>query len=621
MKLRSLSPGARSSGRRCPRRRCRPRARDRVAVIAAQQVAQVERAVRDVDLRRGEVALLERGAARQVRDVLRRLGRDLHEPARAGVRRRVAEARLGVDHRRQQERIELLGPRLLADDVLVGERQRELAHDVGQARHDDAPRSAASSATPSVSVTRRRRRRRNATRERRADWSGVMIGRALIGLLNSRARRTARFRAARASRCCHGVRRPAGLLLLRKLPRGAFVDADMAAGGRPLRTHGLVRDHGDRRVVDAVHAGLEEQRRLDDRGGRRPDRARRPPRARPRSALRRGARSHPRAIPDPRASRTRAWRSPRGRPRRRARPSAPQRATTASRSSGVAYSSCTTASVDSVAAPSRSSAASAVDLPAPRPPVRPTKGTLPDTARQLAAGSSASGSAASAASALGRRPRPRSPPASAVPATSSASSAASAAPSASGSSAAAASARRRASASGARGGRRSPAKTSSLRPSSGTLSRSPAPCSSAPSSSSRLELLGRQDLRLEDLALDALDAQRQAAALGVDLEDLHLDLVARGDDLARVLDVVRRELGDVHEALDAVEDLDEGAERDDLRDRALELVTDVVRVDDALPRILLGLLETEARCAGAHGLYRAPSQRRCRRSRGSRSGG
>src|SRR5204862_500769 len=39
------------------------------------------------------------------------------------------------------------------------------------------------------------------------------------------------------------------------------------------------------------------------------------------------------------------------------------------------YSSCTTASVESVAAPSRSRAASASDLPAPIPPVRPTKGS------------------------------------------------------------------------------------------------------------------------------------------------------------------------------------------------------------------------------------------------------
>ena len=65
------------------------------------------------------------------------------------------------------------------------------------------------------------------------------------------------------------------------------------------------------------------------------------------------------------------------------------------------------------------------------------------------------------------------------------------------------------------------------------------------------------------------------------------------DDLARALDVVRRELGDVHEPLHAVEDLHEGAEGDDLRDLARQLVADVVGVHDPLPGVLLGLLETE----------------------------
>jgi len=95
------------------------------------------------------------------------------------------------------------------------------------------------------------------------------------------------------------------------------------------------------------------------------------------------------------------------------------------------------------------------------------------------------------------------------------------------------------------------------------------------------------------LGLDALDREREPAPVGVDLDDLDRDVVALGDDLTRVLDVVRSELGDVHEALDAVQDLDEGAEGHNLRDGALELVADVVGVDDALPRILLGLLETE----------------------------
>jgi hypothetical protein len=124
-----------------------------------------------------------------------------------------------------------------------------------------------------------------------------------------------------------------------------------------------------------------------------------------------------------------------------------------------------------------------------------------------------------------------------------------------------------------------PEKTSSLNPSSGT-------------SSVQAALLGER-LARQLLALDPLDRQRQAPALGVDLQDLHADLVARGDDLARVLHVVVGQLGDVHEALDAVEDLDEGAEGDHLRDLALELVADPVGVDHALPRVLLGLLEAQ----------------------------
>ena len=57
--------------------------------------------------------------------------------------------------------------------------------------------------------------------------------------------------------------------------------------------------------------------------------------------------------------------------------------------------------------------------------------------------------------------------------------------------------------------------------------------------------------------------------------------------------MVRCELRDVDEALDAVEHLDECAEADDLGHLALQLVADRVRVEDALPRILLGLLEPQ----------------------------
>src|SRR5215211_4673737 len=107
-------------------------------------------------------------------------------------------------------------------------------------------------------------------------------------------------------------------------------------------------------------------------------------------------------------------------------------------------------------------------------------------------------------------------------------------------------------------------------------------------------LLRRRAVALrQHLTLDPLDREGEAAPLRVDLEDLDLDVVARLDDLARVLDVVLGELGDVDEPLHALEDLDEGAEGHDLGDLALELVTDVVGVDHALPRVLLGLLQAQ----------------------------
>ena len=89
--------------------------------------------------------------------------------------------------------------------------------------------------------------------------------------------------------------------------------------------------------------------------------------------------------------------------------------------------------------------------------------------------------------------------------------------------------------------------------------------------------LGAVGARLNRIGvLDALEREREAAAVAVDLDDLHVHRLALRDDLARVLDVVLRELGDVHEPLDAGEDLDEGAEGDDLRDAAFDDVALVV---------------------------------------------
>ena len=107
-------------------------------------------------------------------------------------------------------------------------------------------------------------------------------------------------------------------------------------------------------------------------------------------------------------------------------------------------------------------------------------------------------------------------------------------------------------------------------------------------------LLGERTQRLDAVAVDALDAQAQAPALRVDLDDLDLHLLANRDDLIRALDVAVGQLADVHEALDAGIDLDEGAEGDDLGDLAVDHVADAVLRDDLLPRIFLRLLETQA---------------------------
>ena len=52
-------------------------------------------------------------------------------------------------------------------------------------------------------------------------------------------------------------------------------------------------------------------------------------------------------------------------------------------------------------------------------------------------------------------------------------------------------------------------------------------------------------------------------------------------------------LGDVDQALDAVAEVDEGAERDELGDNALNDGVNRVLLDERAPRILGGLLETE----------------------------
>ena len=94
--------------------------------------------------------------------------------------------------------------------------------------------------------------------------------------------------------------------------------------------------------------------------------------------------------------------------------------------------------------------------------------------------------------------------------------------------------------------------------------------------------------------LGLLQAERDAPLVGVDLEDLHLDLLAGRDDLAGV-DVLLgpAHLRDVDQAFDAGLQLHEGAVVGDVGDRAFDAGADRILGLDRLPRVGLQLLHAE----------------------------
>ena len=112
--------------------------------------------------------------------------------------------------------------------------------------------------------------------------------------------------------------------------------------------------------------------------------------------------------------------------------------------------------------------------------------------------------------------------------------------------------------------------------------------------------------------LALLEAQADAALVGIDVEHHDLDLLAGGDNLAGVHVLLGpAHLGDVDQALDAGLELDEGAVIGDVGDAAAELGVDRVLDLDALPGIGFELLHAQADALGleieadhldAHGL-------------------
>jgi hypothetical protein len=83
-------------------------------------------------------------------------------------------------------------------------------------------------------------------------------------------------------------------------------------------------------------------------------------------------------------------------------------------------------------------------------------------------------------------------------------------------------------------------------------------------------------------------------ALGVERDDLELELLSLMDDVGRMGDALMRQLADVDQALEPVADADEGAEVHELRDGAIDDVPDVEVGDRGVPRVRLQAADRQA---------------------------
>src|SRR5262249_14832360 len=114
----------------------------------------------------------------------------------------------------------------------------------------------------------------------------------------------------------------------------------------------------------------------------------------------------------------------------------------------------------------------------------------------------------------------------------------------------------------------------------------------------RVELVAR---RLGGHALvGLLERQADPPPVQVDVDDLDEDLLAHLDDLLRDLHVAVGQFGDVHQALDALLDADERAERDQLGDPAGNNLADLVGARELLPRVFLRGLQRQRDALAVH---------------------
>ena len=92
---------------------------------------------------------------------------------------------------------------------------------------------------------------------------------------------------------------------------------------------------------------------------------------------------------------------------------------------------------------------------------------------------------------------------------------------------------------------------------------------------------------LPRIGLELLEAEGDALLLAVDVEDDDIDRLADGEHLARVVDAAPAHVGDVQQAVHALE-VDEGAEIGEVLDHALDVVALVDGLEECLA--LLGAL-------------------------------
>src|SRR6201995_5413670 len=112
-------------------------------------------------------------------------------------------------------------------------------------------------------------------------------------------------------------------------------------------------------------------------------------------------------------------------------------------------------------------------------------------------------------------------------------------------------------------------------------------------------VLGRVEL-LGVVLVGLLQTQRDAATLQIDVDDLDHRVVTDGDPLIGHLDVALSQLGDVHQAFDALFDADERTERHQLGDLARHDLADGVGAGEVTPRVFLSRLERQRNPLAVH---------------------